>query len=178
MYAPGGPIPGWVVGCGSVQAVLHDACCAVKSFCGSCVVFYDLGTLLYCCLSCFPKVPNPKSTNLCAGSLDGAPIHRHFENPKTETLPRDVEVSYSTSFTQLAFRCFICIHRLQRDCHCNCDSRARCAAAVRSHNTTTPLRPRRGPTPLGGRHTVEPEGRPRKQLLDLDMCWLLKDNSG
>ena len=60
-----------------------------------------LGTLLYSCSSCFSKIPNPKLTNL-AGSLDGAPIHRHFTNSKTKTLSRD-QVSYSTSFTQLAF---------------------------------------------------------------------------
>ena len=40
-----------------------------------CCGFLDLGTLLSSCFSCFSKLPNPKSTNLCAGSLDGAPIH-------------------------------------------------------------------------------------------------------
>ena len=99
---------------------------------------YDLGTFLFSCLSCFSKIPNRKSTNLCPGSLGGAPIHRHFTNLKPKTLCRDVEVSYSSSFTQLAFRCFICIHRLQCDCDCDCDSRARCAAAVPSHNPTPP----------------------------------------
>ena len=97
-----------------------------------------LRTLLSSCFSCFSKIPNPKLTNLCGGSLDGAPIHRHFTNSKTKTLCRDIEVSYSNAFTQLAFRCFICTHRLQCDCDCDCNSSARCAAAVRSHNTNPP----------------------------------------
>ena len=99
---------------------------------------FDLGTLLFSCFSCFSKIPNPKLTNLCAGSLDGAPIHRQFTSSKTKTLSRDIEVSYSTSFTQLASRSFRCIHRLQCNRDCDCDSRARCTAAVRSHNTTPP----------------------------------------
>ena len=102
------------------------------------VVVLDLGTLLFSCFSRSSKIANSKSTNLCAGSLDGAPIHRHFTNSKTKTLSRDIEVSYSTSSRQLASGCFRCIQRLQCDCDCDCDSRARCAAAVRSHNTTPP----------------------------------------
>ena len=44
--------------------------------------------------------------------------------------------------------------------------------------TLPPPRPRKGLTRLGGRHTVEPGGRPKFFFLDLDMCWLLKHNSG
>ena len=99
------------------------------------VVVFDLGTLLYSCSSFFSKIPNPKSTNLCAGSLDGAPIHRHFTNSKTKTLSRDRSIIQHFIHTT-GIPCFLCIHRLH--CHCDCNSRARCAAAVRSHNTIPP----------------------------------------
>ena len=142
----------------------------------SCVAVCFLGTLLYSCSSCFSKIQNPKSTNL-AGSLDGASIHIHFTNSKTtKTLSRDRSILQHFIHTT-GIRCFLSIHRLQ--CDCNCDSRARCAAAVRSHNTTPPLRPRRGLSPLGGRHMVVPEGQAQKTVfLDLDMCWLQKHESG
>ena len=46
---------------------------------------------------------NPKSQiDKPAGSLDGAPIHRHFTNSKTKPCP-EIVVSYSTTFAQLAF---------------------------------------------------------------------------
>ena len=109
-----------------------------------------LGTLLYSCASCFSKIQNHKSTNL-AGSLDGAPIHRHFTNSETKTLSRDQCILQHFIHTT-GIRCFLSIHRLQ--CDCDCDLRARCAAAVRSHNTTPPLRPQRGLIRLGGRHMV------------------------
>ena len=134
-----------------------------------------LGTLLYSCSSCFSKIQNPKSTNL-AGSLDGAPIHRHFTNSKTKKLSRYRGIIQHFIHTA-GIRCFLSIHRLQ--CDCDCNSRTRCAAAVRSHNTTPPLRPRRDLIALGGRHVVEPEGQAQKKVFFyLDMCWLLKHNSG
>ena len=94
---------------------------------------------MYSCSSCFSKMQNAKSTNL-AGFLDGLPIHRHFTNSTTKkTLSRDQSIIQHFIHTT-GIRCFLSIHRLQRDC--DCDSRARCAAAVRSDNTTPPLRPR------------------------------------
>ena len=131
-----------------------------------------LGTLLYSCASCFSKIQNPESTNL-AGSLDGAPIHRHFTISKTKTLSRDRSILQHFIHTA-GIRCFLSSHRLQ--CNCDCDLRASCAAAVRSHNTTPPLRPQRGLIPLGGRR-IRRAG-PEKKILDLDMCWLQKYNSG
>ena len=99
----------------------------------------------------FLKIPNLKSTNL-AGSLDGAPIHS--TNSKTKTLSRDRRILQRFIHT-VGIRCFLSIHRLQ--CDCDCDLHALCAAAVRSHNTTPPLIPRRGLFPLGGCHMVASE---------------------
>ena len=90
-----------------------------------------LGTLLYSCASCFSKIQSPEWTNL-AGSLDGAPIHRHFTNSKAKTLSRDPSILQHFIHTT-GIRCSISIHKLQ--CDCDCDLRAPCAAAVRSHNT-------------------------------------------
>ena len=90
------------------------------------VVVCFLGTLFYSCASCFSKIQNPKSTNL-AGSLAGAPIHRHFTNSKTKTLSRDRNILQHFIHTT-GIRCFSSIHRLQ--CDCDCDLRARCAAPV------------------------------------------------
>ena len=130
------------------------------------VVVCCLGTLLYSCSSCFSKIPNPKSTNL-AGSLDRSPIHRHFTNSKTKTLSRDRSIIQHLIHTT-GIRCFLSIHRLQ--CDSDCDSRAPCVAAVRSHNTTPPLRPRRGLIALGGRHMVEPEGEDQKKKFLTSTC--------
>ena len=130
----------------------------MKQYIGFVVVCF-LGTLLYSCASCYSKIQNPKPTNL-AGSLDGAPIHRHFTNSKTKTLSRDQSIVQHFSHTT-GIPCFLSIHRLQ--CDCDCDLRTRCAAAVRSHNTTPPLRRRRAHIPLGGRHMVTPEGQAQKK---------------
>ena len=124
------------------------------------VVVYDLGTLLSSCSSCFSKIPNPKSTNLCTGSSNGAPIHRHFTNSKTKTLSRDRSI-IQHFIHATGIRCFLCIHRLQ--CGCDCDSRVRCAAAVRSPNTIPHVRPRRGLIPLGGHHMVQPEEQAQRK---------------
>ena len=60
---------------------------------GGQVLWFDLGTVLF-----LEKSKN--TTNLfCAGSLGGAPIHTHFTNWKTKTLLKDMQISYSTSFT-------------------------------------------------------------------------------
>ena len=136
-------------------------------------LFLGNSLVLLCLL--FLNIQNPKSTNL-AGSLAGAPIHRHFTNSKTKTLSRDRSILQHFIHT-VGICCFLSIHRLQFDC--DCDLRARCAAAVRSHNTTPPLRPQRGLISLGGRHMVAPEEQAQKKyFFDLDMCWLQKHNSG
>ena len=123
--------------------------------------------LLYSCSSGFSKMPNPKSTNL-AGSLDGAPIHRHFITSKTKTLSRDRSIIQHFTHTT-GIRCFLSIHRLQRDC--DCDSHTRCAAAVKSHNTTPPtLIPRRGLIPRGGRHMVASERQAQKMFFWTSTC--------
>ena len=57
------------------------------------VLWFHFGTALF-----FKKIQNT-TNSFCAGSLGGAPIHRHFTNSKTKTLFKDIEVSYSTSFT-------------------------------------------------------------------------------
>ena len=115
------------------------------------------------------------TTNLfCAGSLDGAPIitdsRRHKPCSK-------IEVSYSAQ-SQLAFDASLLFTDCQRDGDCDLRLARCCAAAVRSHNTTPPLRPRRRLTHLGGRHNVECRVGPEKNFLNLDMCWLQKHNSG
>ena len=122
-----------------------------------CGLFLGNSLVLLCLL--FLEIPNPKLTNL-AGSLDGAPIHRHFTNSKTQILSIDRSILQHFIHT-VGIRCFLSIHRLQ--CDCDCDLRACCAAAVRSHNTTPPLRPRRGLIPLGRCHMVAPgEQAPKK----------------
>ena len=78
----------------------------------------------------FLEIQNPKSTNL-AGSLDGAPLYS--TNSKTKTLSRDRRILQSFIHT-VGIPCFLSIRRLQ--CDCEWDLRARCAAAVRSHNMT------------------------------------------
>ena len=132
--------------------------CILSNFCTKCCGLFLGNSLVLLCLL-FLKIQNPKSTNL-AGSLDGAPIHRHFANSKTKTLSRDRTILQRFIHTT-GIRCFLSIHRLQ--CDCGCDLRARCAAAVRNHNTTTPLRPRRGLTPLGGCHMVASEEQAQKK---------------
>ena len=58
---------------------------------------------IHCCgltweLSCFSK--NPKHDKpLLRRISGGAPIHTHFKNSKTKTHFKDIQVSYSTSFT-------------------------------------------------------------------------------
>ena len=125
------------------------------------VVVCFLGTRLHSCASLFLKIRNPKSqsTNL-AGSLDGAPIVTQSRRHKPCS---KIEVSYS-AHSQLAFDASLLFTDCQRDCDCDlrfaccCAVALRCcAAAVRSHNTTPPLRPRRGLTHLGGRHNVKRE---------------------
>ena len=136
-----------------------------------------LGARLHSCASLFLKIRNPKSqsTNL-AGSLDGAPIITQSRRHKPCS---KIEVSYS-AHSQLAFDASILFTDCQRDCDCDLRFARCCAAAVRSHNTTPPLRPQRGLTHLGGRHNVEYRARPKKKnlFLGLDMCWLQKHNSG
>ena len=154
------PLSGWSDRKGSmnkkISIVVHP-CCGL--FLGN----WELD--LYSCASSFLKIRNPKSTNL-AGSLDGAPIHNTIS--KTKTLFRDQSI-LQRSFTHLAFDASLVF----TDCSaiatatCDCDLRACCAAAaalVRSHNTTPPLRPRRGLTLLGGRHNVESEGHAQKKI--------------
>ena len=125
----------------------------------STVVVCFLGTRLHSCASLFFKIRNQKSqsTNL-AGSLDGAPIITQSRRHKPCS---KIEVSYS-AHSQLAFDASLLFTDCQRDCdydlrfaRCCAVALRCCAAAVRSHNTTPPLRPRRGLTHLGGRHNVE-----------------------
>ena len=140
------------------------------------VVVCFLGTRLHSCASLFLKIRNPKSqsTNL-AGSLDGAPIITQSRRHKPCS---KIEVSYS-AHSQLAFDASLLFTDCQRDCDCDLRFARCCAVAVRSHNTTPPLRPRRGLTHLGGRHNVEYRAGPeKKKFLGLDMCWLQKHNSG
>ena len=141
------------------------------------VVVCFLGTRLHSCASLFLKIRNPKSqsTNL-AGSLDGAPIITQSRRHKPCS---KIEVSYS-AHSQLAFDASLLFTDCQRDCDCDLRFARCCATAVRSHNTTPLLRPRRGLTHLGGRHNVESERAQRENFffLGLDMCWLRKHNSG
>ena len=85
-----------------------DICCVscVWSLVSCGVVVYDFGTLLSSCSSCFSKIRNPKSTNLCAGSLGGAPIHRHFRNSETKTLCIDRSI-IQHFIHATGFRCFL-----------------------------------------------------------------------
>ena len=124
------------------------------------VVVCFLGTRLHSCASLFLKIRNPKSqsTNL-AGSLDGAPIITQCRRHKPCS---KIEVSYS-AHSQLAFDASLLFTDCQRDCDCDLRFARCCAAAVRSHNTTPPLRPRRGLTHLGGRHNVGYRAGPTKK---------------
>ena len=123
---------------------------ALQSATTCCGLLLGNSLVLLCLL--FLKIQNPQLTNL-AGSLDGAPIHRNFTDSKTKTLSRDRSILQHFIHT-VGIRCFLSIHRLQ--CDCDCDLRARRAADFRSHNTTPPLRPRRGLIPVGGRLMVAP----------------------
>ena len=144
---------------------------------GDAVVVCFWGIRLHSRASLFLKIRNPKSqsTNL-AGSLDGAPIITQSRRHKPCS---KIEVSYS-AHSQLSFDASLLFTDCQRDCDCDLRSARCCAAAVRSHNTTPPLRPRRGLTHLGGRHNVEYRAGPERKnfFLGLDMCWLQKHNSG
>ena len=115
----------------------------------------------------FLKIENPESTNL-TGPSEGAPIHRHFTNLKTNTLSRDRSILQHFIHTT-GIRCFLSIHGLQ--CDCECDLRARCTAAVRSHT----------PNPLleTSKRSLSSGWVSRKNVfLDVNMCWLQKHNSG
>ena len=57
------------------------------------LLWFDLQTVL------FLENTKIQQTPFCARSLRGAPIHTHFTNLKTKSLFKDIEVSYSTSFT-------------------------------------------------------------------------------
>ena len=115
---------------------------------------------LYSCASLFLKIQNPISANL-AGSLDGAPIHNTISKPKT--LFRDRSI-LQRSFTQLAFDASLVFTDCSAIVTATCDLRARCAAAVCSHNATLPLRPPRGLIPLGGRHNVRSAEQAQKKI--------------
>ena len=119
-----------------------------------------LGTRLHSSASLFLKIRNPKSqsTNL-AGSLDGAPIITQSRRHKPCS---KMEVSYS-AHSQFVFDASLLFTDCQRDCDCDLQFACCCTAAVRSHNTTPPLRPRRGLTHLGGRHNVEYRAGPEKK---------------
>ena len=124
----------------------------IRSWMGSGVLLWFVSWELPCTpVPLVSQNPNPKSTNL-AGSLDGSPIHN--TNSTTKALSRHRSILQRFIHT-VGIRCFLSIHRLQ--CDCDCDLRAPCAAAVQSHNTTPPLRPRRGLPALGGRHMVASE---------------------
>ena len=131
------------------------------------VVVCFLGTRLHSCASLFLKIRNPKSqsTNL-AGSLDGAPIITQCRRHKPCS---KIEVSYS-AHSQLAFDASLLFTDCQRDCDCDLRFARCCAAAARSHNTTPPLRPRRGLTHLGGRHNVEYRAGPEKNFFWASTC--------
>ena len=124
------------------------------------VVVCFFGTRLHSCASLFLEIRNPKSqsTNL-AGSLDGAPIITQSQRHKPCS---KIEVSYS-AHSQLAFDASLLFTDCQRDCDCDLRFARCCAAAVGSHSTTPPLRPRRGLTHLGGRHNVEYRAGPEKK---------------
>ena len=131
------------------------------------VVVCFLGTRLHSCASLFLKIRNPKSqsTNL-AGSWDGAPIITQSRRHKPCS---KIEVSYS-AHSQLAFDASLLFTDCQRDCDCDLRFARCCAAAVRSHNTTPPLRPRRGLTHLGGRHNVEYRAGPEEKKFWASTC--------
>ena len=126
-----------------------------------------LGTRLHSCASLFLKIRNPKSqlTNL-AGSLDGAPKMTQSRRHKPCS---KIEVSYS-AHSQLIFDASLLFTDCQRDCDCDLRFARCCAAAVRSHNTTPPLRPRRGLTHLGGRTMSNTEQAERKKKFWASTC--------
>ena len=136
---------------------------------------YDLGTLFYSCSSCFSKIQNSKSTKLCAGSLDGAPIHRHFTKSKTKTLSKDRSI-IQHFIHATGIRCFLCILRLQCDCDCDWRDSLRCCCS----NTTPPLETskRSHSSERASHGRTRRAGTEKKKFLVLDMCWLLKHNSG
>ena len=123
------------------------------------VVVCFLGTVLYSYSSCLSKIRNPKSTNL-AGSLDGAPIHKtlhKFEDKNPVQRSKFHTALHSDNWHSMLLKYSQAAVRLRLRL------RARCTAAVGNHNTTPPLRPRRGLIALGGRHMVEPEGQAQKK---------------
>ena len=115
--------------------------------------------------SCFSKIPK----------YDKPLLRRIFRRgtnnntiSKTQTLFKDRSI-LQRSFT-VGIRCFFIIHRLQCDCDCDLRLARCCAASVRSHNTTPPLRPRRGLTHLGGRHNVECRAGQEKKFFWASTC--------
>ena len=100
-----------------------------------------------------------------------APIHRHFTNSKTKTLSRDRSIIQHFIHTT-GIRCFLSIHRLQ----CDCDS-LRCCCSRPEHYP--PLETSKRSHCSGwASHGRNRRTGPEKTFLDLDMCWLLKHNSG
>ena len=136
-----------------------------------------LGTLLYSCASCFSKskIPNPQtSQDLLTGHQYIAQIRRQIPCP-------EIAVSYSASFTQLAFYAFYVF----TDCSAIATATSALAALLPSEATTLPppLRSPRGLIPLGVCQMVASEEQAQEKkffffFLDLDMCWLQKHNSG
>ena len=157
------PYPTYIPYIGPYNAPLGVKCQGrvVTCFSETSVVVCFLGTRLHSCASLFLKIRNPKSqsTNL-AGSLDGAPIITQSRRHKPCS---KIEVSYS-AHSQLAFDASLLFTDCQRDCDCDLRFARCCAATVRSHNTTPPLRPRRGLTHLGRRHNVECRAGPEKNF--------------
>ena len=127
---------------------------------GCCGLFLGNSTALLCLF----VSQNPKSKiriDKLAGSLDGAPMITQSRRHKPCS---KIEVSYS-AHSQLAFDASLLFTDCQRDCDCDLRFARCCAAAVRSHNTTPPLRPRRGLTHLGGRHNVECRAGPERKKI-------------
>ena len=96
------------------------------------LLWFDLGTVL------FLEETQNTTNGFCAGSLGGAPIQTHFTNSKTKTLFKDIEVSYSTSFTATG----ISMLQMYSQTAVRLQLRLRLArslrAAARNHSTTPP----------------------------------------
>ena len=127
--------------------------CHIKNFTYTSAILTDLCCGLFLGNSTVPLVSgkSQNTTNLfCAGSLDGAQKITQSRRHKPHS--------------QLAFDASLLFTDCQRDCDCDLRLARCCAAAVRSHNTTPPLRPRRGLIHLGGRHNVECRAGPEKNF--------------
>ena len=102
-------------------------------------------------LTCFSKISKydkPLLRRIIRGSTKSYPIHK-FEHKNPVQRCRSIIHHFVHSTWHLD------VSYVFADGSVIACSRARCTAAARKHNTTPPLRPRRGLTRLGWRRTAE-----------------------